>query len=676
MTLSQQEQHQPKKVKTKTNSFKRWMSHNSTMNKRKKSFNAASTTNTSTGSTSNTGVGVHMDVKSNTGTHSNELTNTNEDVFTMNHSQLDIEDTGNEHEAMSIHTTSSSTEDDSDVHIDTPTSKTSVKSFAPSNEKDNQRTNRRPTMDRAVSETPTTYHNYYNYEQNIPDTSTTVVPISLLSLQQWTIYLHNQQKILQQFQNQNQIILNSIEEHLSTITNHNININNNTIATTTTTTATINPRQSDINSMSIPNGNSQLQLQSSLCSTRRLEKYPNGNDEYEPHVESNEIIVNPLNRVSLDRSTTPDKTQLTLQRDILQNDFPQQSKRNPSNQSVYNENTDCEIDENIIDSVQSTQTIDPTINDECTVNSSQQGSVCHSVVSSNTRTPKKRPLKSNTSSTYKNNAIIKNETIASNNPRASIVPKQNRFDQNKRNKSRENLKNISVTKTPPGDGWVSNQSARSFIMQMNCNNKNSSNSSSSPPTKENCNNSVLGPTSITKTSSNKYQPNSTTINNDTTTIQNLCSNHSNYGMEKQVKEEYLHESNTINIQNKGESYNYNRFSATTNHDNNNTSSSSLQLPFVYKEVVRNQTERQQLDCYDCVQCRKFYNALRRSGHDNDDTDLAIYTKKNHHHHHHDHTNDCTTTTKPIEFGRHRARYVPTETPTDFWELDFIDEKEM
>ncbi|KAL7557406.1 hypothetical protein ACA910_009111 [Epithemia clementina (nom. ined.)] len=72
--------------------------------------------------------------------------------------------------------------------------------------------------------------------------------------------------------------------------------------------------------------------------------------------------------------------------------------------------------------------------------------------------------------------------------------------------------------------------------------------------------------------------------------------------------------------------------------------------YKYEEVVRCKAERQGLPCRDCVDCRAFYDVLRRSG---------------------DHLVNSQST---VQFSRHRTRFTPPETPEDFWEIDFIDEK--
>jgi DNA repair protein endonuclease SAE2/CtIP C-terminus len=98
-------------------------------------------------------------------------------------------------------------------------------------------------------------------------------------------------------------------------------------------------------------------------------------------------------------------------------------------------------------------------------------------------------------------------------------------------------------------------------------------------------------------------------------------------------------------------------------------------PYAYKEVVRKQCERQALNCYDCPNCQKFYAALRKAGHEED---IAILSRRG----------ETTRQTNDVDnlvvndirdgnvsFGRHRARFAQTETPVDFWELDFIDERD-
>lgn len=89
--------------------------------------------------------------------------------------------------------------------------------------------------------------------------------------------------------------------------------------------------------------------------------------------------------------------------------------------------------------------------------------------------------------------------------------------------------------------------------------------------------------------------------------------------------------------------------------------SNSQPNYAYKETVRCKTERQGLPCHDCSDCRKFYEALRKGGHEFSQPMGA----------------DCdgSSNNDPyLQHSRHRARFTPPETPADFWELDFIDEK--
>lgn len=72
--------------------------------------------------------------------------------------------------------------------------------------------------------------------------------------------------------------------------------------------------------------------------------------------------------------------------------------------------------------------------------------------------------------------------------------------------------------------------------------------------------------------------------------------------------------------------------------------------FAYQETVRCRAQRQNLPCHDCTECRRFLEILREQGH------------------------DLSQTNEPLQYSRHRASFTPPETPADFWELDFIDEK--
>ncbi|KAG6962166.1 hypothetical protein JG688_00008724 [Phytophthora aleatoria] len=69
--------------------------------------------------------------------------------------------------------------------------------------------------------------------------------------------------------------------------------------------------------------------------------------------------------------------------------------------------------------------------------------------------------------------------------------------------------------------------------------------------------------------------------------------------------------------------------------------------FAYVEVVRNREERKALPGHDCMECKKYYDALGGLG----AADAAA------------HKNKCS---------RHRARFEPYQTPDDFWRLSFPD----
>jgi hypothetical protein len=71
----------------------------------------------------------------------------------------------------------------------------------------------------------------------------------------------------------------------------------------------------------------------------------------------------------------------------------------------------------------------------------------------------------------------------------------------------------------------------------------------------------------------------------------------------------------------------------------------------YQEVVRKKSEREALYPYDCPDCAKFINAVMEG------KGKEIY-----------HRNELVTC------SRHRGRHTPPSTPSQFWELSFIDEK--
>jgi hypothetical protein len=102
--------------------------------------------------------------------------------------------------------------------------------------------------------------------------------------------------------------------------------------------------------------------------------------------------------------------------------------------------------------------------------------------------------------------------------------------------------------------------------------------------------------------------------------------------------------------------------------------SNSQPNYAYKETVRCKADRQGLPCHDCSDCRKFYEALRKGGHEfSEPTGYGPYggpegkesSKSN---------NNNNNNNSYLQNSRHRARFTPPETPVDFWEIDFIDEQ--
>jgi hypothetical protein len=82
-------------------------------------------------------------------------------------------------------------------------------------------------------------------------------------------------------------------------------------------------------------------------------------------------------------------------------------------------------------------------------------------------------------------------------------------------------------------------------------------------------------------------------------------------------------------------------------DNGKETRQTRQQPnYPYHEVVRCKAQRQNLPCHDCYSCRKFYAAL-----------------------------DPQDALELLQHSRHRAQFSPSETPQDFWVVDFIDEIE-
>ncbi|KAL4094516.1 hypothetical protein PRIC1_010177 [Phytophthora ramorum] len=88
-------------------------------------------------------------------------------------------------------------------------------------------------------------------------------------------------------------------------------------------------------------------------------------------------------------------------------------------------------------------------------------------------------------------------------------------------------------------------------------------------------------------------------------------------------------------------------SSGANKENVRSKQEKSKTGFAYVEVVRNREERKALPAHDCLECKKYYDALGGLG----AVDAAAQKNK------------CS---------RHRARFEPYQTPDDFWRLSFPD----
>lgn len=84
---------------------------------------------------------------------------------------------------------------------------------------------------------------------------------------------------------------------------------------------------------------------------------------------------------------------------------------------------------------------------------------------------------------------------------------------------------------------------------------------------------------------------------------------------------------------------------SSSREKNKKQEENKENAYQYVEVVRNREARAALSGHDCVECRKYYEALGGLG------DAALQKSK------------CS---------RHRARFVPYDTPDGFWNLSFPD----
>jgi hypothetical protein len=162
--------------------------------------------------------------------------------------------------------------------------------------------------------------------------------------------------------------------------------------------------------------------------------------------------------------------------------------------------------------------------------------------------------------------------------------------------------------------------------------------------------------------------------------------------ESTASKEYDHKEGIIHSSSvEGENKSDTRKSTTNSVESSN---------FPFQEVVRARTERRKLKGHDCSECRKFYQALERTGHDvavisscgsckaNNASELPPFLSETRRRElaarklsaSSGNELSVSPSTRPTDgklnhlFSRHRSRFTPPGTPDDFWSLDFIDEK--
>jgi DNA repair protein endonuclease SAE2/CtIP C-terminus len=443
------------------------------------------------------------------------------------------------------------------------------------------------------------------------------VPISWLRLHQWQIDLQQQQFLLQEFQQRNQSIIEFIQQCKTTVTEIVLHQDAHSVPITSrTTTTTSNVIHGDKNKLNIDTSNSI----SSPCRSVLQETH----------------CVN--NRVSLELSPTRVRSEYAMESSAIDTLSKADTCNGSTNLTVSplvhgtiraNELVENDADD---ESVPSTQTIDPTKNDLTSENIvtvlstvgtvAQQRTVqpCYSIevekIKQSTVLPSTSPSK---------DMLLQSSSMVSCNIECKRPFQLSSTNMDNR-KTRTGIATTTgarqarepatchLVETTGKHGWVSNQPARLFIRQMD----------------EQYQRLPSSRATVGVTNTTSYE--------DTTDM---------WTAQRHVEE----------------------------------SKEPSPCKYAYKEVVRNQRERQKLNCYDCPNCRKFYAALHKVGHEQD-ISILFGADRN--------KVECSTTTTGEEpsggkvssttqaktsYGRHRARFAQSETPDDFWELDFIDERD-
>lgn len=84
----------------------------------------------------------------------------------------------------------------------------------------------------------------------------------------------------------------------------------------------------------------------------------------------------------------------------------------------------------------------------------------------------------------------------------------------------------------------------------------------------------------------------------------------------------------------------------------NVSGKQLQTPaYKYVDSVRKKRDREGLQATECVQCKKFYDAVLM-----EDANALMESRCKHH-----------------DVSRHRYRHLPPATPENFWNIGFDSE---